>query len=314
VFRTLGVDPALEFGAAVERPRRRDPMTEHVVYPRRTDLCALVEDILGTRRVANQPVVFDAVRVAREIERCWRAVGSGEPIDRIELLRPIFYRNKGAYLVGRVAGGDHRLPLVIAMVPDERGPAVDAVLMSEDEASIVFSFTRAYFLVDIGSLAETIEFLRSIMPAKRVAELYIALGYNKLGKAEFYRDLMRHLAASSDRFEAAAGDRGMVMSVFTLPSYDVVFKVIRDRFAEPKTTSRRHVIDRYQLAFRHDRAGRLVDAQEYEHLALPRAHVRGAPRRAAGQRPVERRPRRGLRVVFRHVYLGSHWRRAVRKS
>jgi isocitrate dehydrogenase kinase/phosphatase len=303
VFGTLGFDPALEFGAAADRPRRPARVPEDVVHHRRSDLGALVADVLGAQRVANQPVVFDAARVAAEIERRWQATGGAAPIDRIELLRPVFYRNKGAYLVGRVAGGDHALPLVVAMVTSEHGPAVDAILTSEDEASIVFSFTRAYFLVDVGSLSDTIEFLRSIMPAKRVAELYIALGYNKLGKAEFYRDLMHHLAASTDRFADAPGDRGMVMTVFTLPSYDVVFKVIRDRFAEPKTTSRRHVIDRYQLVFRHDRAGRLVDAQEYEHLALPRARMSDAlldELLAAAPSSVALD---GDRVVIRHVYL-----------
>ena len=80
-------------------------------------------------------------------------------------------------------------------------------------------------------------FLKSIMPRKPIAELYIAIGYNKHGKTELYRDLIRHIDESTDAFEIAPGDRGMVMCVFTLPSFDVVFKVIRDRFAYPKTSS-----------------------------------------------------------------------------
>jgi isocitrate dehydrogenase kinase/phosphatase len=108
------------------------------------------------------------------------------------------------------------------------------------------------------------------MPAKRVAEIYISIGYNKHGKTELYRDLLRHLLHSDDRFEIARGEKGMVMVVFTMPSYDVVFKVIRDRFGDPKTSSRLEVMDRYQLVFKHDRAGRLVDAQEFEHLKFDR--------------------------------------------
>jgi isocitrate dehydrogenase kinase/phosphatase len=118
---------------------------------------------------------------------------------------------------------------------------------------------------------DLVRFLKSIMPRKPVAELYIAIGYNKHGKTELYRDLVRHIEESSDEFIIAPGDRGMVMSVFTLPSFDVVFKVIRDRFAYPKTASRRDVIGRYQLVFKHDRAGRLADVQEFEHLTFPRA-------------------------------------------
>jgi isocitrate dehydrogenase kinase/phosphatase len=304
VFGTLGVDPLLEFGGAeADRPRRPSHVLPYAIHRRRADLATLVAEVLGAQRVADQAVAFDAAQVAREVDAGWRAVAGREPIDAIELLRAVFYRNKGAYLIGRVLGGGRRMPLVIATVPGEPEPVVDAVLTSEDDASIVFSFTRAYFLVDVPSLSGTIEFLRSIMPTKRVAELYIALGYNKHGKAELYRDLMRHLARSDDRFEAAAGDRGMVMNVFTLPSYDVVFKVIRDRFAEPKTTSRRHVIDRYELVFRHDRAGRLVDAQEYELLALPRERVSDALLEELTASAASSVAADGDRVVIRHVYL-----------
>jgi isocitrate dehydrogenase kinase/phosphatase len=304
VFGTLGVDTALEFAAPdVDRPRQRGGVSPHDVYRRTSDVTALVTRVLGAQRVANQPVTFDARRVARELETRWSEVAKDRPIEAIEMLRAVFYRNKGAYLVGRVRGGPHTVPLVVAMVPADAGPVVDAVLMSENEASIVFSFTRAYFLVDVGALADTIDFLKSIMPAKRIAELYIALGYNKHGKAEFYRDLERHLARSTDRFELAAGDRGMVMIVFTLPSYDVVFKVIRDRFDEPKTTTRRHVLDRYALVFRHDRAGRLVDAQEYQHLALPLDRMSDALLEELRSSAASSIVVDGDRVVIRHVYL-----------
>ncbi len=63
----------------------------------------------------------------------------------------------------------------------------------------------------------------------------------------------------------------MVMAVFTMPSYDVVFKIIKDKFGDPKTTTRREVMERYQLVFKHDRVGRLIDAQEFEHLQFERA-------------------------------------------
>ena len=160
------------------------------------------------------------------------------------------------------------MPLVVALRNGDKGVVVDAVLLTEDEVSIVFSFTRSYFHVDVEQPHDVIRFLKSIMPLKRVAELYIALGYNKHGKTELYRDLLRHFNQSDDKFVIAPGDRGMVMIVFTLPSYDVVFKVIRDKFLPPKTTTRQDVMDRYQLVFKHDRAGRLVDAQEFEHLAF----------------------------------------------
>jgi isocitrate dehydrogenase kinase/phosphatase len=144
--------------------------------------------------------------------------------------------------------------------------ALDAVLLDENDASIVFSFAHSYFHVDVERPYDLVRFLKSLMPRKRIAELYIGIGYNKHGKTELYRDILRHLSTSRDLFEIAPGQRGMVMTVFTMPGYDLVFKIIKDRFAQPKRTTRQTVLDKYRLVFKHDRAGRLVDAQEFEHL------------------------------------------------
>ena len=124
--------------------------------------------------------------------------------------------------------------------------------------------------MDTESPVEVVGFLKSILPLKPIAELYTALGWNKHGKTMLYRSLYRHLGNSSDRFEVARGARGMVMTVFTLPSYDIVFKVIKDRFGEAKTITRRDVLSSYQFVFKHDRVGRMVDAQEFENLTFAR--------------------------------------------
>jgi isocitrate dehydrogenase kinase/phosphatase len=58
----------------------------------------------------------------------------------------------------------------------------------------------------------------------------------------------------------------MVMAVFNMPSDNLVFKVIRDRFAKPKRTTRSEVIAKYDYIYRHDRTGRLPDTQTFEHL------------------------------------------------
>ena len=62
----------------------------------------------------------------------------------------------------------------------------------------------------------------------------------------------------------------MVMVVFTLPSFDVVFKLIKDRFPPSKRTTPGDVQRRYKLVFDHDRVGRLVDAQEFRNLTFRR--------------------------------------------
>ncbi len=148
--------------------------------------------------------------------------------------------------------------------------SLDALLVGEADLSILFSYTRAYFRVEAPCPYELVRWLRQLMPLKRLADLYNAIGFNRHAKTEFYRDFVRHLENSQDRCVTAEGDRGMVMLVFTLPSYDVVFKIIRDRFDAPKENDRADVMRRYRIVFEHDRAGRLVEAHEFEHLRIGR--------------------------------------------
>ena len=214
----------------------------------------------------------DAKLITLEIEKAVSGAWPFAPraFDFVEMLEPVFFRNKGAYLVGRVVRGARALPLIIALLNRDDRIWVDAALLTEAEASVVFSFTRSYFHVDVEAPAGMIRFLKGILPRKPVAELYISLGYDKHGKTELYRDLLRTLARSGDRFETARGERGLVMLVFTMPSFDVVFKVIRDVFGITKTVTRSVVLDRYRFVFEHDRAGRLVDTQQFEHLSFHR--------------------------------------------
>lgn len=272
IFATVGVDPRFEFlFSDFDPPRGGDP-AHRTYYPEEDRLSVVIRSFLDGCgfAVPFEDAGRDARRVARAIERERHASGLAGAIDAIDMIGSVFYRSQGAYLVGRIRGGDHAMPLVLAIRHGDRGPFVDAALMTADEVSILFSFTRSAFHVEVDRPRDLVRFLRSIMPHKPVAELYIALGYNKHGKTELFRDLLRHVQQSSDRFEIAPGERGMVMLVFTLPSYDVVFKVIRDTFAYPKTATRREVMEKYQLVFRHDRAGRLADVQEFEHLAFAR--------------------------------------------
>ena len=243
----------------------------------------------------------DASIVARIITEAVDRLPATGPVE-IDVVRSVFYRNKGAYLVGRVRRGAAVLPLVIPLLRAERGIVVDAALLSPNEASIVFGFSWSYFRVDVPRPRELIEFLSSIMPLKRVDELYNAIGYNKHGKTELYRNLMTYLELPEARFAFAEGDEGMVMAVFTLPAFSLVFKIIKDSFGAPKNTTRQAVMDKYHFVFVRDRVGRLADAQEFEHLEFPRrcfpedllAYLLSV---AAETVRVE-----GDRVIVRHVY------------
>ena len=244
----------------------------------------------------------DATGVAARITAALEELGADPAAVVLEVIDAPFYRNKGAYIVGRIRLGEQALPVVLALMHEGSGVYVDAVLLTSDEASIVFGFSWSYFQADISCPCDVVEFLGSIMPLKRVDELYNSLGFNKHGKTQLYRSVVEHLHAPGARFELTPGDEGLVMSVFTLPSLNVVFKVIKDSFGFPKRTTRRDVMERYRLVFLRDRVGRLADAQEFEHLEFPRecfpeALLQHLLRVAGSTVRVD-----GDAVVIRHLY------------
>ena len=189
----------------------------------------------------------------------------------IEIVKSVFFRNKAAYIVGRVHFESSSEPFVVAVQNNEKGAVyIDTALSEENDVSVVFSFTRSYFLVDINVPSEFIRFLHTLIPGKSIPELYSSIGFYKQAKAEFYRGFVDHLALSDDQFVIAPGIKGMVMTVFTLPSYPVVFKIIKDRFSSSKNITRELVKEKYQLVKRHDRVGRMADTQEFTNFSFPR--------------------------------------------
>jgi isocitrate dehydrogenase kinase/phosphatase len=273
LFGTIGVAPEIEFVATDLDPLAN--ITSAVgsnTYLNHGSLPLLFEDVLGDVRFRSpwrdldKSILYVATEVAAHLHK----QNERRPVQGVEMIRPVFYQVSRAYLVGRVVGRGFLLPLVIALKNTDGGILVDAVMLAEGDVSIVFSFTRSYFHVDLERVGEAVLFLKSILPLKPVSELFTVLGRAKQGKTERYRELMQHLNRTEDKFVHAAGERGLVMVCFTLPSFDVVFKIIRDRFPYPKNVLREEVQAKYQLVFKHDRAGRLVDAQEFRRLRFPR--------------------------------------------
>jgi isocitrate dehydrogenase kinase/phosphatase len=232
------------------------------------------------------------------------AAGRLGVVDQIEVVHSVFYRGRGAYIVGRAGRGGSSTPIAFCLLhPDESGITLDALLIGEADLAILFSYTRAYFRIDAEHPFALVRWLRNLMQGKRLADLYNAIGYNRHAKTEFYRDFVHHLQNSADCFIEAEGARGMVMIVFTLPSYDVVFKLIRDRFDQPKESDRNDVVRRYKLVFEHDRAGRLIEAHEFEHLRIPRDRFESSLlekllHNAAATVRVE-----GKHVIIAHTYV-----------
>ena len=188
---------------------------------------------------------------------------------RFEFIDSFFYQSARAYLIGRIIMRNCISPIVIAFKNPGKGIVIDAVLMSEEEVSIVFSYTRSYYFADPNSVVGAVHFIHSILPRKPIDELYTVLGRLRQGKTERHRIFTEHLKSTSDQFLHTDGDRGLVMIVFTLPSYDLVFKIIRNKFGYPKTITRSEVIEKYKLVSKHDRAGRLIDTQEFLNLKFP---------------------------------------------
>jgi len=273
VFKTVGVDPDVEFLAADVLVEEK-PLDENDVrtYFNRGALDLLVDQVLSDFRFGVPYRDRDnAIRfIAAELDAYCKSRVAHRDIEVVELLRPVFYRATRAFIVGRIGGDDWVAPFVIALRNSDDGIVADAVIASRADVSMLFSFTRSYFHVDLSHVGATVGFLQRLMPRKPMEEVYTALGRAKQGKTERYRSLFQHFRESRDLVERARGVKGMVMEVFTLPSYDVVFKVIRDHFAYPKTGSREDVMKKYDLVFKRDRAGRLVDAQEFRRLRFPR--------------------------------------------
>ena len=242
-------------------------------YPLRKSLRRTLEAIVRGFGLANpwEDLRRDLRNVLRALRARFPRPSRARPSLQIQVLGSLFFRNKAAYAVGKIVNGAEEVPFAVPVLQNARGELyLDALLLDAEQLIILFSFARAYFFVDMEVPAAYVSFLRQLMPRKPRAEMYMAIGLAKQGKTLFYRDLFYHLKHSSDLFTVAPGIKGMVMLVFTLPSFPYVFKVIRDRFAPPKDLDRQAVMDKYQLVKMHDRVGRMADTLEYSLVALPR--------------------------------------------
>ena len=223
---------------------------------------------------------------------------------QIQVLSSLFYRNKGAYMVGRIVNGFVETPFALPILHTPAGQlAIDAALYGEDDLLMIFSYARAYFMVDMEVPSAYVHFLRGMMPRKPRHELYNALGLQKHGKNLFYRDFLGHLRHSSDKFRIAPGIKGMVMLVFDLPSFPYVFKVIKDYYPPQKDTTREQIQGKYLLVKQHDRVGRMADTLEYSNVAFPRARFEDELIAELKHFCPSLLDEDGERLVIRHVYI-----------
>lgn len=262
MFGTKGIDPHLEFLA---------PAADHVVLPSSSVLRTYEHD--GDGQKLLKALLHDCRFLAswfnesRDLELGASRLPEGPAV--VEVIDSVFYRGRAGYVVGRFVQEERSIPFALAVRHGRSGLRLGAVLVGEEDLAILFSYTRAAFLVALDAPAAVAGFIREMLPRRKLSEVYASLGFRKQSKTEGYRELMGYLSRSSDRFAHAPGVPGLVMIVFTLPGYDVVLKVIRDRFPPQKSVTPDDVTNRYRLVARHDRAGRLVEAQRYVDLRLP---------------------------------------------
>ncbi len=275
-------------------------------YPVTDDIVGLIRNVLqGTCfNIPFEDLERDVGRILFLLDPIIRSHLNGKEPAKIQVLNSLFYRNKAAYQVGRMVVGDKFLPFVFPILNNEQGAVyVDTVLFSPDEVSKVFSFTRSYFMVDASVLAHYVAFLKSIMPQKELFELYSALGFGKHGKTVFYRSAVANTAKTNDQYIIAPGIKGMVMLVFTLPSFDYVYKVIKDRFTPPKDMTREEVKGKYKLVKRWDRAGRMADTQEFTNLAFDRRRFSAELMAELEKEVPSLLQEKGNALVLKHVYV-----------
>ncbi len=222
----------------------------------------------------------------------------------LEIANELFYRNKAAWLVGKLRLPDATLPFLLPVHRSDDGKLfVDTCLTGSAGASIVFGFARSYFMVYAPLPAALVEWLREILPGKTTAELYMAIGCQKHAKTESYREYLHYLRHADEQFIEAPGIRGMVMLVFTLPGFDRVFKVIKDRFAPQKEMSEAHVRACYQLVKEHDRVGRMADTQEFENFVIEKRRI-SPPLMALLQQEVgQKLTDMGDAISISHLYI-----------
>ncbi len=284
-----------------------DPPAYRSYYPLKHGLRAVAHAILSDLEFAlpfanPRRDVRHVLRAARmELQRPLRS----EPNLQVQVLRSLFYRNQRAYLIGKFIVGPLEQPFAIPIVheKEKRTLCLDAILLDAAEIAMLFAFSRAYFMVDMEVPSAYVAFLSSMLPGKPKAELYTSLGLQKHGKTLFYRDFLHHLKHSTDDFIIAPGIRGLVMIVFTLPSYPYVFKVIRDTISPVKSIDRQTVKDRYMLVKRHDRIGRMADTLEYADVAFPSERFDAVLTKELREEAPSLLEVDGETLVIKHLYI-----------
>ncbi len=284
-----------------------DKPSYHVYYPAKRGFRSSIRQVL-----LDSGLSLPFENIARDVRNITQAlIKHSFPRPRhahlnfqFQVISSVFFRNKAAYIVGRAINSNLAVPFAIPILHSGNDSVYcDAIIIGKQGLTRLFEFSYVYFMVDHPVPSSIVTFLRLLMPTRSKESFYSAIGFHKQGKTVFYRDFLHHLKHSEDELIFAPGIKGMVMAVFTLPSYPYVFKVIRDHFPPPKKTTRQEVLDTYRLVKMHDRVGRMSDVLEYSHVALPRARFAEDLLEELYTTCADSVSEEGSQIVIKHLYI-----------
>ncbi len=282
------------------------PPTYSSYYPMQRGLRETIQQIVldFDWQLPFEDLDRDTDYVMQTVEKSLGGWPQAEANAQIQVLYSAFYRNKAAYIFGKAINGHQEIPFAIPVLHSSNGKLfLDTILLDAWRISLLFSLSRAYFMVDMEVPSGYVQFLRSIMPSKPRSELYTMLGLGKQGKTMFFRDLKQHLRHSEDKFIIAPGIRGLVMLVFTLPSYPYVFKLIKDIFGASKEMDRDTVKSKYLLVKQVDRVGRMADTLEFSHVSLPKNRFSADLLEELNRLAPSMIEENGDNLVIKHLYI-----------
>ena len=214
----------------------------------------------------------DCAAIAQRINEQF-GIQSTAAQGRILVIDGGFYRNRGAYLVGRIDVFAEQHPFALALLNGDQGIYVDAVILDSDPLRYIFSSSLANFHVTNPNFHELIDFLYTLMPKRPRGLHYSTIGYNHVGKTAVMLEIERHMARGEDHLDYAPGPRGSVAIGFTARELRYVLKIIRDKPTDQYKWGHfpgiEAVLAKYRQVHELNRAGSMLDNVMYRNAALP---------------------------------------------
>ena len=223
-------------------------------------------------KIFYQDIQEDAHLIADKVNRDLKLGGrKADAVKSIQMINAGFFRNRGAYLVGRIQLKDDSFkPFIIALLNDKDGIYADAVLTSRAHAHNIFSSTLANFHVTNARYHELAAFLHTIMPRRSLGLHYSTIGFNHVGKVAVMNEIKDQIFENMEKFEPAVGHPGTVAIAFSSPSSTYTLKVLRDKptaqYKWGKFEGTQSVFNKYNRVHEINRTGSMLDNLIYYNL------------------------------------------------